>query len=192
MLRMRNWMRALVIGWIGLGLAAGAAAQSGKPGVVVAEVTQLKAKVDAVDYAKRLVTLTGPRGNTVTVKVGPQAKNLDQVKAGDQLTVRFYDSIALFVRKSSEPPAAAAMTAVELAPKGQKPAGIMVETAEITATVEAIDYAKRTVTLKGPEGKTRTIKVDPGVKRFKEIKKGDELVVRHTEAFAISVQKPKP
>ncbi len=43
---------------------------------------------------------------------------------------------------------------------------------------------------KGPEGNTRTIKVDPGVKRFKEVKKGDEVVVRLTEALAISVQKP--
>ncbi len=31
---------------------------------------------------------------------------------------------------------------------------------------------------------------DPSVKRFKQIKKGDEVVVRHTEALAISVQKP--
>ncbi len=42
---------------------------------------------------------------------------------------------------------------------------------------------------KGPEGNTRTIKVDPGV-RFKEVKKGDEVVVRLTEALAISVQNP--
>jgi hypothetical protein len=32
--------------------------------------------------------------------------------------------------------------------------------------------------------------VDPSVKRFKEVKKGDEVVVRVTEAFAISVNKP--
>ena len=161
-----------------------------KPGVVVADVTELKATVDAIDYTKRLATLTGPEGNTVTVKVGPQVKNLDQVKAGDQIVVRHYESVALFVRKSGEPPAATEAAAVAVAPKGQKPGGIMVDTVEITAKVEAIDYAKRTVTLKGPEGKTRTIKVDPSVKRFREIKKGDEVVVRHTEALAISVRKP--
>jgi len=133
-----------------------------KPGVVMTDVVELTAKVDAVDYRKRLVTLTGPQGNTVVVKAGP----------------------------SSDPPVAAEASAVAVAAKGDKPAGIMVDTAEITARVEAIDYAKRTVTLKGPEGKSTTLKVDPSVKRFPEIKKGDEVVVRRTEALAVAVRKP--
>jgi hypothetical protein len=165
-------------------------AGNGKPAAVMAEVAQLTAKVDAVDYDKRLITLTGPKGNTVTVKAGPEVRNLDQVKPGDQLIVRHYQSVALAVRKSTEPPAAGEVTAVQVAAKGQKPAGVIVDAVEITATVEAIDYNKRTVTLKGPEGKTRTIKVDPSVKRFKEVKKGDEVVVRVTEALAIAVRKP--
>jgi hypothetical protein len=163
---------------------------AGKPGVVLTEVRELRAKVDAIDYDKRLVTLTGPKGNTVTVKAGPQVKNLDQVKAGDQVVVRHYESVALFVRKGGEPPAATEATAVEVARKGQKPAGVVVDTTEVTATVEAIDYAKRTVTLKGPQGGTRTLKVDPSVKRFNEVKAGDQVVVRVTEALAISVRKP--
>jgi len=44
------------------------------------DVVELTAKVDAVDYRKRLVTLTGPRGNTVVVKAGPEVKNLEQIK----------------------------------------------------------------------------------------------------------------
>ena len=49
---------------------------------------------------------------------------------------------------------------------------------------------RRSGQLKGPEGKTRTIKVDPSVKRLKEVKKGDQVVLRYTEAVAISVRKP--
>ena len=64
------------------------------------------------------------------------------------------------------------------------------DTAEFRGTVEAIDHVKRRVTLKGPEGKTRTIKVDPSVKRLDEVKKGDQIVVRYTEATAFSVRKP--
>ena len=61
---------------------------------------------------------------------------------------------------------------------------------EVTAKVTAIDYNKRTVTLKGPEGNEKTIGVDENVKNFDQIKVGDEVVVRHTEALAISVAKP--
>jgi hypothetical protein len=162
-----------------------------KPGAVLVETATFKAKVDAVDQEKRLVTLTGPRGNTVTVKAGPEVRNLAQVKPGDELTVRYLESVALFVRKSSEPPAATETQTVEVAPKGQKPAGLIVNTVEVTGTVEAVDLAKRTVTLKGPEGKSRTIKVDSSVKRLAEVKKGDQVVARPTEALALSVAKPQ-
>ena len=164
--------------------------KEGKPGVVVAESVTFKAKVDAVDKDKRLITLTGPKGNSATVKVGPEVKNFDQIKPGDTLTARYLDSIALYVRKSGEPPAATEMTAVEVAPKGQKPAGMVVSTVEVTGTVEAVDLSKRMVTLKGPEGKARTLKVDPSVKRLAEVKKGDQVVARHTEALALSIDKP--
>ena len=172
-----------------------AAAQSTEakatPRVVVAETTSIKARVDAVDVNKRVLTVTGPTGKTLTLKVGSEVSDLDQVKPGDQLVVRYFESLALFVRKGGEPPAAAERTAVRVVPdKRKKPAGVAVDTAEFRGTVEAIDPVKRRVTLKGPEGKTRTIKVDPSVKRLKEVKKGDQVVLRYTEAIAVSVRKP--
>jgi hypothetical protein len=170
--------------------AAPAAAAKAGPGVVVAETTSIKAKVDAVDVDKRLMTVTGPRGKTVTLRVGPEVRNLDQVKAGDEIVVRYFESIALFVRKGGTRPAASETAAVQVAPKGKTPAAVAVDTVEFTGTVEAIDYAKRRVSVKGPEGKTKTIKVDPSVKRFNEVKKGDQVVLRYTEAVAFSVRKP--
>jgi hypothetical protein len=165
-------------------------AASPRPGIVIVDAAEITARVDAVDQAKRLLTVTGPRGNTVTLKVGPDVRNFDQVQAGDKLTVRYLDAVALVVRKPGEAPSATEAAAVAVAPKGQKPAGLMVETVEATGTVEAVDYGKRTVTLKGPEGRSRTIKVDPSVKRLQEIKKGDQIVARHTEGLAIYVSKP--
>ena len=171
--------------------AAQSAAAKAGPRIVVAETTSIEARLDAVDVKKRLVTVTGPRGKTLTLKVGADVHDLDQVKPGDQLVVRYFEPRGLFVRKAGERPAATERTAVQVVPdKRKKPAGVAVDTVEFTGTVEAIDYAKRRVTLKGPEGKTRTIKVDPSVKRFNEVKKGDQIVVRYTEAIVFSVRKP--
>jgi len=61
----------------------------------------------------------------------------------------------------------------------------------MTARAEDIDYKNRTVTLRGPQQKTVTLKVDKDVKKFNEVKKGDEIVVKHTEALAINVQPAK-
>jgi hypothetical protein len=165
------------------------AAKAG-PRVVVAETTSIEARLDAVDVNTRRMTVTGPRGKTLTLKVGPDVKDLDQVKPGDRLVVRYFEPLAVFVRKGGEPRAAAEGAAVQVAPKGKRPVAVAVDTVEFKGTVEAIEYAKRRLTLKGPEGKTRTIKVDPSVKRFDEVKKGDQIVVRYTEAIVFSVRKP--
>ena len=75
--------------------------------------------------------------------------------------------------------------------KGEKPRGAVVKTTQVTATVEDIDYAKREVKLKGPEGNTVKITVGDKVKRLDEVKKGDQIVARYTEALAVSVAKPE-
>ena len=81
------------------------------------------------------------------------------------------------------------MGVVEVAPRGAKPGVADVEIRVVTAKVEAIDLQKRTVTLRGPQGNAVTLKVDEQVKKFDQVKVGDEVVVRHTEAVAITVQK---
>ncbi|MBA4418672.1 MAG: hypothetical protein C0392_12305 [Syntrophus sp. (in: bacteria)] len=160
-----------------------------KPGIVVADVVAMEATVEAVDSNKRTLTLKGPEGNTRTFKVGKEIKNFDQIKAGDKVKAEYFESIAVFVRKSDAPATAGEMAEVDVAPKGKKPAAFAIDVVEVTAKVTAIDYKKRTVTLKGPEGNVRTFPVDKRVKNFKQVKVGDEVVIRHTEALAISVVK---
>ena len=161
-----------------------------KPGGAVVETTTITATVDAIDAANRTVTLKFPDGKMKTVKAGPEVRNFDQIKVGDQVKATYAESVAIFVRKSDEKPSAGETQAVKVAPKGAKPGVVMVNTSEITAKVEAIDYKKRTVTLKGPEGNVRTFTVDKSVKKFSNVKVGDELVVRVTDALAIVVEKP--
>ena len=53
--------------------------------------------------------------------------------------------------------------AQEKKPDG-KPGAVVVNAVSITATVEAIDYDKRTVALKGPRGNVVELKVGPDVR----------------------------
>jgi hypothetical protein len=169
---------------------AAPAKDTSKPGGAVVETTTITATVDAIDAAGRNVTLKFPDGKMKIVKAGPEVRNFDQIQVGDQVKATYAESVAMFVRKSDEKPSAAEAKAVKVAPKGAKPGVLMVNTTEVTAKVEAIDYKKRTVTLKGPEGNVRTLTVDKSVKRFGNVKVGDELVVRVTDALAIVVEKP--
>jgi len=63
----------------------------------------------------------------------------------------------------------------------------------MTATIEAIDQVNGTVTLKGPQGNSRTIKArDP--KNLQRVQVGDLVDITYTEAVAVrvrpSTQKP--
>ncbi len=66
----------------------------------------------------------------------------------------------------------------------------MVEVVDISATVQAIDRGTRKVSLKRPDGKLVTTKVDESVKAFDTLKVGGSIHARITEAIAISVEKP--
>src|SRR5512139_1820606 len=64
------------------------------------------------------------------------------------------------------------------------------ESVMVRATVEAVDPAAHTVTLKGPRGKTFTVSVDDKVKNLSGLKVGDEVVATYYEAVAFELKKP--
>jgi len=163
-------------------------ANDAKPGKVVVEVMKLTGTVKAVDPQNKTVTVEGSGGKTVTVNA-ENARNLDQVKVGDKVNLRYTEELALFVQKSDAQPSAMQTDMVALAPKGERPAGMMARTVEVTGSVESINTKKRTVSVKGPAGNVRTFHVDKAVKNFDQIKKGDQVVLRVTEAVALSVVK---
>jgi hypothetical protein len=145
--------------------------------------------VEAVDHATRTVTLKGSEGRPRTLKVDTAVRNFAQVQQGDQVLAESYEETAIVVRSSAAQPTAGEAGGVAVAPRGAKPGVADVETRGMTATVEAIDLQHRTVTLRGPQGNAVTLQVGAQVKQCEQGKVGDEVMVRHTEAVAITVQK---
>jgi hypothetical protein len=163
---------------------------TGKPKVVRQNVVKVTATVEAVDLTNRVVSLKGPKGNVFDLKVGDKVKNLPQVKVGDKVVARYYESIAVRLMKPGGPGGAAATQAVGAAKPGERPAGVVANQVSVTATIEDISPKKTFVTLKGPGGKTVDVKVrDP--KNLENVKVGDQVEITYTEAMAISVEKAK-
>ena len=181
-------MLAAAINSVAVAQEQDSAAKDAKPGKVTVNVVKLTGTVKAVDLQDKTVTVEGSGGKTVTVNA-PNARNLDQVHVGDKVNLQYTEELALIVRKSDAQPSATQTETVTLAPKGQKPAGVVARTVELTGTVESIDPKKRTVAVKGPAGNVRTFHVDKAVKNFNQIKVGDQVVLRITEAVALSVVK---
>lgn len=174
---------------------AGDAAAAPTPvvaGTIEEGTVTVTATVEAVDQAKRTVTLKGPKGNLVTVKADERVKNFAQIKKGDLVAATYYESLAYEVRKpgQGEPGIAVAQDVVTAKP-GQKPGAAGAQSMVVTATIQAIDKTNNTVTLKGPEGNlTQPIKVkDPS--KLDKVKVGDLVEITYTEALAVAVESAK-
>jgi Cu/Ag efflux protein CusF len=59
-----------------------------------------------------------------------------------------------------------------------------------TATIKAIDQAKRSVTLRAENGDEDTFTVGPEVTRFNELKVGDTIKATYYESLVFQVRKP--
>ena len=163
---------------------------AGEPGAMVVDTIKATAKVTAIDAAKRTVTLEMD-GKSKTITCGPEVKNFAQIKVGDLLKVTYVEALAVYLQRAGAPAGGEEVKTVTLAPKGAKPGMLVTDTIVLKAKIDAVDAKKGTVTITTPAGETKTMKVDKKVKGLKALKKGDDIVVRYTEALAIVVEAPK-
>jgi hypothetical protein len=169
--------------------ARAAAYQQGVPGGVFVETYKNTATVTAVDAATRHVTLVTPDGRKETFKAGPEVINFDQIHVGDQVKATLTEQVAVYMAKDNPPASDGQATLVALAPKGAKPGGLVADTVQVTAKVTAIDLKHHKATLEFPDGTKHTVAVRQDVDLTKR-QVGEEVVIRCTEAVAISVEKP--
>ena len=155
------------------------------------EATTATATVAAVDPETRFVTLKKADGETHTVHLGKECINFDQIKVGDRVTATLAEEQAIAVGRAGSLGTTddGAGQVIARAPEGSKPRVLVTDVAEITAKIDAVDKANRTIKLT-PEGdESRTIKVGPGV-NLDALQPGDEVAVRCTQALAIVVETP--
>src|SRR5262245_210784 len=171
-----------------LGQAAGPAAKPApKPKGQTAAVVTLRGTVEAVDMEKQTVTIKGPK-RIVTVQV-KDPKKLEGVKVGDPVVGKYYEALAFEVKKpGTGTPGVTTQQGTASSKPGETPAGAVGQQVVVTATITAIDKAAHTVTIKGPDGTTETVKArDP--KNLEAVKVGDLVEITYTRALAIALDK---
>jgi hypothetical protein len=151
------------------------------------EVT-VTATVEKVDVKERRVTLRGPDGTTETIHVGPEVRNLPQLKRGDSVIATYYQSIAYEVVKPGEAKLGEeGVGGLATAAPGDKPGAVGGKVLTLVADIVKIDRNNQQVVLKGAKGKIVTVDVQrPEV--FDKVKVGDRVEITYTEAVGIDVQ----
>lgn len=140
-----------------------------------------------VDHEKRWVRLKDENGYAKKIDVSDDVKNFDQVEMGDTVTLSYSESIhvraydANIVDEESMVEAAFGE-----ADKGEKPGKFVASRMVLVATIDAIDLANNTVTLKDADGDTEVFPARYP-ENLKKVKVGDKVIITHTEAVAINV-----
>jgi hypothetical protein len=81
------------------GIAAARSAKGEKPAVVAVETVDIAATVQEINREKRTVTLKGPHGKLLTIKVDKSVTGYDKLKKGDSIHVRHTEAVAISVEK---------------------------------------------------------------------------------------------
>jgi len=148
---------------------------------------QIVATVEEVDAAKGHVTLKGPKGNIVPLTVGPEVRNLAQVKVGDKVRVRYAEALSLTLKKEGkELPSAKGASETMRAPAGSTPGGAVGEQVTVIADVIAVNAKTHEVTLRGPNRTVDLYVEDP--EQLKLIKVGDQIEAVYAQAVAVTVE----
>lgn len=160
-----------------------------KPGAIAVSTNTALATVVAVDAGARTVTLQRDGGGERTYHCGRDVVNFNQIMVGDRVNATITDSVAIFLRKSNDPPFEGHATAVALAPRGSRPGVVMASTMELDARILAIDQTAGTITIETPEEMT-TLLVGPNID-LSRFRKGEDVTLRVSEAIALLVEAPR-
>jgi hypothetical protein len=156
---------------------------------LVVEMEQWKGTDVSNDTLARRLTLKSANGDVHTFTVHHDVANLNSVKAGDNVTVDFVESVAIEVKGAKAPvTTGGSRTTQTLSPKGHNTI-YDVAVMQVDVKVTSINHATRQMTVVTSSGSKHTIRVDPSVTAFSQVKVGDQIIVRATEAVAMTITK---
>jgi len=171
-------------------LLAAACAQAPAP-LELSDTVQSTATVESVDTANRRVRLLRADGRSMVVQAGPSVRNLEQIKVGDRVTVRYTEAMAAeVVRPGTGVTSTAPNVTTDRAPAGARPGGSAEVSVKGVVRVVSVDTVNNTVDITGQDGVARKVRVvDSKAREFiRGLKPGDEVQLTFTEALAVAVE----
>jgi hypothetical protein len=189
---------AFLIASVLFGASAGGAALADEktgqaeqqPSVKSGTLMTTKATVQKVDLDKRELTVKGTDGKPLKIDVPKDVTGLENVKAGDQLDVAFYQSVAMSLKKADEATGTQTKT-MEQPGTGAMPSGTMGKQVTANVKVVKVDHDQNQLTIQTPSGDQDTINVRDAQNQaaLQKLKPGDQLRVTYSEAMAASIRK---
>jgi hypothetical protein len=143
-----------------------------------------------IDYANRELTLAGPGGRIETFVADKEVQRFNEAKVGDKVSMDYYLGYNAEARKPTaeeeQNPLVVVETERRAGPEAD-PAARLMRRIRAVVTIEGLDRAAQTITVKGPRGRYFVARVaDPSL--FDKVHTGETIVLTFNEAAAISLK----
>ena len=161
----------------------------GVPGSVRTQVKTTTATISAIDYQSRQVTLKDAQGHRQTLQVNPNVQRFEQVKVGDRVHAEVAEETAVFLSGRGVAADDGIIQRLLQQARSDQPGMALHSSEQVTAQVTAVDLAQHSVTLRYPNGISRTVLVRPDV-ALDEHAVGSQVVIRVSTAMLVRVEKP--
>jgi hypothetical protein len=178
----------LVVAWFSIGAIANAASMARQePRAFTQQIFAVSGEVDDVDRVGRMITIKSAGVVQSPIYAGPDLPIFDQLKRGDTVTIRFYDSyiVTLTPGERMGPPL---NTTAEAQTKLDRDDASVMQQVKLTVTVDAIDPAMRVVTYHGFDNR-RVQKQVLQPQLIDGLKVGDVVTITYTRARAAAITK---
>lgn len=168
-------------------IAASTQFEPGK-GVLIESAMKLTATVLSVDKQDRSIVVKAADGKAKKIELTEDVKNFDQIHPGDEVVVEVYSALAMQLAEPGAEFSDEATGLVAVARPGDKPKMVVADIVHVLAKISEINKDRRELVVTGPLGNSVTLQVPEDVKKFDELKVGDEVNASYFEAFALSVE----
>lgn len=138
--------------FLGLSIGNAHASEAAAPakGKMALEAAQAQLRVISIDHESREVVLQNGAGEQESFVIGKEARNLDQVNAGDIVTIKAAQAVALALYPvSASSKGRIEKTSVSRSDLGQKPHMTISREVELTGKVAKLDKETRMATIEG-------------------------------------------
>jgi hypothetical protein len=155
------------------------------------EADEVTTKVLAVDAAKHQVVLQGAQGGQVHVQLTDAAKDLGNLKVGDQVKVLTTHSVAAVLDTDVDkgaPDASEKTGVIRATADNPNPGGAAFRQVQVQLKITHIDLKKNQVTLENPAGVSKVLNVEkPEIQAgLKTLKVGQSVLVTFTDTLEIT------
>jgi hypothetical protein len=143
--------------------------------------------IQAIDQTNRLVTIRDAKGNEDTVYAGPDIKRFSELKVGDKVQFKYYETVVYQLGKPGEAlKGVTDKSAVTRTPATGSPGATLARQRTATVEVVSVDQKTPSVTVRTADGRTVIRKVDNKA-NIASLKPGDRIDITYTEALLMEV-----